>query len=180
MKIQLRDLTRVALCAGLVFVSACTLHAAELRASPNINFDGKGRHLALDLDSSVPDKFTVHSSVASGPVDGWRTALTDAFHKGFKSVFVLDDGHPDMTLQILETDVVLTPAAVNANGSAVAAQATIRYKATLKEGEKGYRFAGEGVSDPGTVFGDIFRSALERLFEDIAQKAFAARQASAK
>ncbi len=128
---------------------------------------------SLALGSAVLDAFETPAGagIVSVNVTGWRGTLTTAFQNAFNGV-----ASGGLTLELMETELSFSPAAVNGNGSTVAAVAGIRFKARLlsADGQEVAALAGTvHARDPITSNGQMTANAsqaVEALYETLVRE----------
>lgn len=179
-----------ALCFALVpLASGCGFTIVQGNPRPNVALNPSTDTLAFGLSPTILDEFDVPTTngIMGGHVSGWHGSLRHGFANGFGDAFRIVGAPTDaatvLTLDMVELEYV--PAAVAANGAVVAANAQIRFKATLTDkGGEGRRVAGTAVSKKSTTdrgeAGNIAMSAIESMYEAIAAKLFASASASAE
>ena len=101
------------------FAAGCTLKISPVDPKPNVSLPTVNKTLALALDTSIQDTFTIPSGngIRGAEVTGWTQSLKAGFKNAFSDSFkVVDDKSvADLILTIKRADITLAPTSVKVN-----------------------------------------------------------------
>jgi hypothetical protein len=172
--------TRLTLTFAALVVASCAETVGAINPRPNVELAHREQRLGLALGPTVLDRFTVGEPPGALEVTQWHETLRRGFRHAFDGAFRLTGGKDPADLTLVLVEMMPEYGYLAPRGAFV----QVRYKVRLldRQGQVVRGTAGTADSKRAGMryqTPELVASALESMYEQIAQEFFAAGPTSA-